>query len=92
MKRIELTCFEQQAESIEYVLKKYKVTYHFELAIVGEQKIIRYVSIVPDIISRNVVNELSDVLDTRIKEIYLIAQRLMPQYRIIQIIYMKKKR
>ena len=76
MKRIELTCFEQQAPSIEYVLKKYKVTYHFELAIVDEQKLIRYVLIVPDIISRNVLNELSGILDTRIKEIYLISQAL----------------
>lgn len=76
MKRIELTCFEQQAPSIEYVLKKYKVTYHFELAIVDEQKLIRYVLIVPDILSRNVLNELSGILDTRIKEIYLISQAL----------------
>lgn len=71
-----MTCFEQQAESIEYVLKKYKVSYHFEVAIVDQQKLIRYVIIVPDIISRRVLNELGDILDTKIKEIYLVSQSL----------------
>lgn len=76
MKRIELTCFEQQTTSIEYILKKYKASYSFELAIIDEQKLIRYIVIVPDIISRNIINALSDVLDTRIKEIYLISQSI----------------
>ena len=76
MKRIELTCFDQQAQSVEYVLKKYRVSYHLELAVVDEQKLIRYVVISPDIISRNVVDELGGILDTRIKEIYLISQSL----------------
>jgi len=76
VKRVELTCFDQQAESVEYVLKKYKVSYHLELAIVDEQKLIRYVVIVPDILSSKVVNELGDILDTRIKEIYLVTQSL----------------
>lgn len=76
MKRIELTCYEQQAPSIEYVLKKYKVSYNFKLAISDDNKLIHYSVIVPDIISRNVINELSGILDTRIKEIYLISQTL----------------
>lgn len=76
MKRIELTCYEQQALSIEYILKKYKVSYNFKLAIADDHKLIHYNVIVPDIISRNVINELSGVLDTRIKEIYIISQSL----------------
>ncbi|MFB5627280.1 MAG: TIGR00341 family protein, partial [Nitrosarchaeum sp.] len=76
MKKLELTCFDQQASSIDYVLKKYKVSYNFELAIIDNQKLIHYTVIVPDIISRNVINELSDILDTRLKEIYLISQSL----------------
>ncbi|MCV0412219.1 TIGR00341 family protein [Nitrosarchaeum sp.] len=76
MKRIELTCFEQQAPSIEYILKKYKVSYNLKLAMIDDHKLIHYNVIVPDIISRNVINALSDVLDTTIKEIYLISQTL----------------
>ncbi len=58
------------------MLKKYRVSYHLELALSGEQKLIRYVVIVPDILSRNVINELGDILDTRIQEIYLISHSL----------------
>lgn len=76
MKRLELTCFEQQAPSIEYVLKKYKVSYNLKLAIVDDNKLIHYNVIVPDIISSNVINELSDILDTTHKEIYIISQTL----------------
>lgn len=76
MKRIELTCYEQQSQSVEYVLKKYKVSYHLELALYGEEKLIRYVTIVPDILSRNIINELGDLLDTKIREIYLIYHSL----------------
>jgi uncharacterized hydrophobic protein (TIGR00341 family) len=76
LKRIELTCFEQQAPSIEYILKKYKVSYNLKLAIADNNKLIHYNVIVPDIISRTVINELSDILDTTIKEIYLISQTL----------------
>lgn len=76
MKRIELTCFDRQTQSVEYVLKKYKVSYHFELTMVDEDKLIRYVIVVPDILARNVISELGDLLETRFKEIYLISQSL----------------
>lgn len=76
MKRIELTCFEQQSPSIEYILKKYKVSYNLKLAMIDDHKLIHYNVIVPDIISRTVINELSDILDTTHKEIYLISQTL----------------
>ncbi len=76
MKRIELTCFDRQTKSIEYVLKKYKVSYHFELAIVDEDKVVRYIVIAPDILARNLINELGKLLETRFKEIYLISQSL----------------
>lgn len=76
MKRIELTCFEQQTGSVEYVLKKYRVAYHLELSLIDEQKLIRYTAIVPDILSGSLLSELSDILDTRIKEIYLVSQTL----------------
>lgn len=76
MKRIELTCFEQQSPSIEYILKKYKVSYNLKLVIIDDRKLIHYNVIVPDIISRTVINELSNILDTTHKEIYLISQTL----------------
>lgn len=76
MKRIELTCFDRQTKSIEYVLKKYKVSYHFELAIVDEEKVVRYIVVAPDILARNLINELGKLLETRFKEIYLISQSL----------------
>jgi len=76
LKRIELTCFEQQSPSIEYILKKYKVSYNLKLAMIDDHKLIHYNVIVPDIISRTVINELSDILDTTHKEIYLISQTL----------------
>jgi uncharacterized hydrophobic protein (TIGR00341 family) len=76
LKKLELTCFDQQASSIEYILKKYKVSYNFELAILDDQKLIRYTVIVPDIISRSVINDLSDILDTSLKAIYLVSQTL----------------
>ena len=71
-----MTCFEQQASSVEYVLKKYRVTYHTQLAVIDKEKLLRFVIIVPDIISRNLFNELGGILDTKIKEIYLTSQSL----------------
>lgn len=43
---------------------------------IDDHKLIHYNVIVPDIISRTVINELSDILDTTHKEIYLISQTL----------------
>lgn len=76
MRKIEFTSYEQQSESVEYVLKKHKVSYHLELAISGESKLLRYTAISPDHLSRTVINEINDILDTRHSEIYLTSQEI----------------
>lgn len=76
MKKIEFTCYEQQSESIEYVLKKHKVSYHIELAMSGESKLLRYNVIAPDHLSRTVINDVSKILDTTHSEIYLTSQEI----------------
>lgn len=76
MRRIELTTYEQQSQSIEYILKKYKVPYTFEVVIAEEVKLIKFVAVVPNDISRDILDELGEILDTRQKEIYLVSYTL----------------
>lgn len=76
LRRIELTCHEQQSQSIEYVMKKHKIPHNLELVIYDDLKLLRYTAITPDAISRNVITELSKILDTTRTEIYLTSQNL----------------
>ncbi len=72
MRKVEVICYEQQSESLEFTFKKYKVPYHVELAMVDNQKLLRYVGISPDLISDALTNELNKIIDTRTKELYVI--------------------
>lgn len=76
MRRIELTTYDQQSESIDYILKKYRVPYTFEVVIAEEEKLIKFVTVVPNDVSRDILDELSGILDTRQKEIYLVSYSL----------------
>jgi uncharacterized hydrophobic protein (TIGR00341 family) len=76
LKKIELTCHEPQSQSIEYVLKKYKLPYNVELAVFEDSKLLRYTAITPDAVSRNVIADLNKILDTRQTEIYLISHNI----------------
>ncbi len=76
MKKIEITCFEPQASSIEYVFKKYKVSYNASLALFENSKILKYTAITPNVISSTLVEELNDLIDTRHKELYVTSQAM----------------
>lgn len=47
-----------------------------ELAISDGMKLLRYSAIAPDDLSRTVINEIHDILDTKHKEIYLTSQSI----------------
>ena len=72
MRKIEVICYEQQSESLEFTFKKYKVPYHVELTMVDNEKLLRYIGICPDLISDALTNELNKLIDTRTKELYVI--------------------
>lgn len=76
MRKIELTCHEQQSQSIEFVLRKYKVPYNLELVMSGESKLLRYTAIAPDEISSTVTADLNKIIDTKQMEIYLTIQNI----------------
>jgi len=72
LRKIEVICYEQQSESLEFTFKKYKVPYHVELTMVDNEKLLRYIGICPDLISDALTNELNKLIDTRTKELYVI--------------------
>lgn len=76
MRKIELTCHEQQSQSIEFVLKKYRIPYNVELVMSGESKLLRYTTIVPEGISNTVTADLNKIIDTKQMEIYLTIQNI----------------
>lgn len=76
MKKIEFTIYDQQIQSIEYVLKKYKVPYNVQLIMAEEAKLVKFTTIVPNDIARDITDELRKMLDTQQKEIYLIIDSL----------------
>lgn len=76
MKKIEITCFEPQGSSIEYVFKKFKVPYNVSLALFENSKILKYTAISPNIISSALVEELNALIDTRHKELYVTSQAM----------------
>ncbi|MGI0045917.1 MAG: hypothetical protein ACREBB_01830 [Nitrosotalea sp.] len=75
MERIELTTFVPQCKSIEYVIDSFEVPYQKILGASLEREIVRYVIIVPDNISHNIIEKLSVLLDTTQKDIYLTTQK-----------------
>lgn len=76
MKKIEITCYEQRSENVEYVLKKYKVPYHVDLAMYDNQKLLRFTIICLNDLASSLVNELNKLVDTRQKEVLITSQTI----------------
>ena len=73
MRKIEIICYEQQSQSVEYTFKKYKIPFHVELTLAEEEKLLRYTGICPDSLSSGLTNELNKIIDTRRKELYVTS-------------------
>lgn len=56
------------------MFKKYKVPFHSEQVFSDDQKLLRYIGIVPNSISSSLTNDLRDIVDTRKKELYVTSQ------------------
>lgn len=74
MKKIEITCYEQRSENIEYVLKKFQVPYHIDLIMHEKTRLLRYTIICLNSLSTDLVNQLNRLVDTRQKEILITSQ------------------
>ncbi len=74
MRRIEAVCNDNQGPSVEYVFKKYKVTFHTEQIISDGQEFLRFIAIVPNSISSSLTNELNEIINTSKKELYITSQ------------------
>lgn len=73
MRKIEIICYEQQSQSIEFIFRKYKIPYHVELKIADNEKLLRYTGICPDLLANSLTNELNKIIDTRKKELYVTS-------------------
>ena len=73
MRKIEIICYEQQSQSIEFIFRKYKIPYHVELTIADNEKLLRYTGICPDLLANSLTNELNKIIDTRKKELYVTS-------------------
>lgn len=71
-----MTTFLQQCESIEYVLNSFDIPYQKINGTSLHNELIRYVLIVPDDISHNIIDKISKILDTTQKDIYLTTQKV----------------
>ncbi|NNL57978.1 MAG: TIGR00341 family protein, partial [Nitrosopumilus sp.] len=69
MRKIEVICYDQQSQSIEYTFKKYKIPYHSELTMTEEDRLLRYTGICPDSLANGLTNELNKIIDTRKKDL-----------------------
>jgi len=73
LRKIEVICYEQQSQSIEYVFKKYKIPFHVELTMAENEKLLRYTGICPDSLANALTNELNKIIDTRSKDLYVTS-------------------
>jgi len=73
LRKIEVICYEQQSQSIEYVFKKYKIPSHVELTMAENEKLLRYTGICPDSLANALTNELNKIIDTRSKDLYVTS-------------------
>ena len=76
MKKIILTAFEPQSESIEYVFKEFKVPFYKEKVRTDEMEIFEFTAIAPDDTARTILEKMSKMLDTRQREIMITSQTL----------------
>jgi len=73
MRKIEVICYDQQSQSIEFTFKKYKIPFHSELTISENEKLLRYTGICPDSLANGLTNELNKIIDTRRKDLYVTS-------------------
>ncbi len=73
MRKIEVICYDQQSQSIEFTFKKYKIPFHSELTMSENEKLIRYTGICPDALANALTNELNKIIDTRTKDLYVTS-------------------
>ncbi|HEY5736338.1 MAG TPA: TIGR00341 family protein [Nitrosopumilus sp.] len=73
MRKIEVICYDQQSQSIEFTFKKYKIPFHSELTMSDNQKLLRYTGICPDSLANGLTNELNKIIDTRTKDLYVTS-------------------
>ncbi|MFB5646358.1 MAG: TIGR00341 family protein, partial [Nitrosopumilaceae archaeon] len=76
MKKIEITCYDQRSQNVEYVLKKFKIPYHVDLTMYDNSKLLRYTAICLDVLATDLVNELNRLVDTRQKEVLITSQTI----------------
>jgi uncharacterized hydrophobic protein (TIGR00341 family) len=74
LRRIEIVCNSNQGPSAEYVFNKYKVPFHTDPIISGEEKLLQYIGIVPNSIASSLTNELNEIIDTSKKQLYITSQ------------------
>lgn len=73
MRKIEIICYDQQSQSVEFTFKKYKIPFHAELTMAEDEKLLRYTGICPDLLANGLTNELNKIIDTRRKELYVTS-------------------
>ena len=74
MRRIEIVCNDNQGPSVEFIFNKYKIPFHFQKVISGEQNLLRYTGISLNSISSAITNELNEIIDTTKKDLYVTSQ------------------
>jgi len=73
LRKIEIICYDQQSQSVEFTFKKYKIPFHAELTMAEDEKLLRYTGICPDLLANGLTNELNKIIDTRRKELYVTS-------------------
>ncbi len=73
MRKIEVICYDQQSQSIEFTFKKYKIPFHSELTMSEDERLLRYTGICPDSLANGLTNELNKIIDTRTKDLYVTS-------------------
>jgi len=76
LRKIEVICHDNVGPSTEFIFKKYKVPFHSDKISSGEQKLLRFIGIVPNAIASSITNELNEIVDTSKKELYITSQIL----------------
>lgn len=77
MERIEVTSYEKNCKSVEYVLHSYELPFQ---KILGDsasgEKLFRYVTTAPDDIANTIVTNLTECINTKNKDTYVINERV----------------
>jgi len=73
LRKIEIICYDQQSQSVEFTFKKFKIPFHVELTMAENERLLRYTGICPDLLADSLTNELNKIIDTRRKELYVTS-------------------